>query len=70
MNFLGVSGMRNPYPHEAQTSEAIAARIFKLFGRSSVNHAVVTRLSSKLRLLSLVASGQPLMLLPAVIEIR
>jgi len=68
--FLGVSGMRNPYPHEAQTSEAIAARIFKLFGRSSVNDAVVTRLSSKFRLLSLVASGQPLMLLPAVIEIR
>ena len=68
--FLGVSGIRHPYPREAQTSEAIAARIFKLFCRSSVNDALVARLSSKFRLLSLVASGQPLMLLPAVVEIR
>ncbi|HBP82108.1 MAG TPA: signal peptide peptidase SppA, partial [Planctomycetaceae bacterium] len=68
--FLGVSGIHQPYPHEAQTSEAIAIRIFKLFGQSGVNDALVTRLSSKFRLLSLVASGQPLMLLPAVVEIR
>jgi protease-4 len=68
--FLGVSGIHHPYPHEAQTSEAIAMRIFALFAQSGVNDALVTRLSSKFRLLSLVASGQPLMLLPAVVEIR
>jgi hypothetical protein len=35
-----------------------------------MNNALIARLSSKFHLLSLVASGQPLMLLPAVVEIR
>jgi hypothetical protein len=45
-------------------------QFFKLFGQSSMNNALIARLSSKFHLLSLVASGQPLMLLPAVVEIR
>ena len=68
--FLGVSGISQPNPLESQTADAIAMQFFKLFGQSSMNNALIARLSSKFHLLSLVASGQPLMLLPAVVEIR
>jgi hypothetical protein len=68
--FLGVSGIPQPNPLESQTADAIAVQLFKLFGQSRMKDALITRLSGKFHLLSLVASGQPLMLLPAVVEIR
>ena len=68
--FLGVSGIRQPNPLESQTADAITMQFFKLFGQSSMNNRLIARLSSKFHLLSLVASGQPLMLLPAVVEVR
>ena len=45
-------------------------RIFGLLGESKLNEAFVTEVSSQFRLLSLVASGKPLMLLPAIVETR
>lgn len=68
--FLGVTETHQPLPLESQTTEAIMMRIFGLLGESKLNEAFVTEVSSQFRLLSLVASGKPLMLLPAIVETR
>ena len=68
--FLGVSRMNQSHPLESNVADAIAVRFLKFFRQSSVPDTLVARLSSKFRLLSLVASGKPLMLLPAIVEIH
>ena len=68
--FLGVSRMNQSHPLESNVADAIAVRFLKFFRQSGVTDTLVARLSSKFRLLSLVASGKPLMLLPAIVEIH
>ena len=68
--FLGVSRMDQSHPLESNVADAIAVRFLRFLGQSSVTDTLVTRFSSKFRLLTLVASGKPLMLLPAIVEIR
>ena len=68
--FFGVNETRQPFPVESRTTEAIMIRLFGLLGETKRNDAFITGLSSKFRLLSLVASGKPLMLLPAIVETR
>ncbi len=66
--FLGVNEIRQGFPVESRTTEIIMLRLFGLLGESKRNDAIIAGLSSKFRLLSLVASGKPLMLLPAIVE--
>ncbi len=66
--FLGVNETRQVLPVESRTTEVIMMRLFGVLGESKRNDAIIAGLSSKLRLLSLVASGKPLMLLPAIVE--
>ena len=66
--FLGVNETRQVLPVESRTTEMIMMRLFGLLGESKRNDAIIAGLSSKFRLLSLVASGKPLMLLPAIVE--
>ena len=68
--FLGVTETHQPLPIESRTTKAIMMRIFGLLGQSKLNDVFVTEVSSQFRLLSLVASGKPLMLLPAIVETR
>ena len=66
--FLGVNETRQVLPVESRTTEVIMMRLFGLLGESKRNDLIIAGLSSKFRLLSLVASGKPLMLLPAIVE--